>query len=223
MTFLELVQRLRQECGISGTGPAAVTNQTGELRRLVDWVATSWDDIQRLHQDWSWLKGTYSFAATPNDDRYTSADAGIATRFKTWDRNMARVYSSSVNDETELMFLAYEEWRHIYRVGTQTSARPVHFSIDPASKDLLLGYKPDIAYTISGEYFKSVQTLAADGDEPEMPEEYHMAIVYKAMMKYARYNAAGEIYEDASTEYRKIRAELEARELPQMLMAGPLA
>ena len=223
MNYLQLAQRLRQEVGIAGTGPSAVTNQTGELKRLVDWIATSWDDIQRLRNDWNWLKGTFSFTTTANDDRYTSAEAGIASRFDHWDENMVRVYSSSVNDETELVFLPYEDWRAIYRVGTQSPSRPVHFSYDPATKDLLLGYKPDAVYTISGEYFKNIQTLDDDADEPEMPAKYHMAIVYKAMMKYARYNAAGEIYDDAKIEYNKIRAELEGRELPQTLMAGPLA
>ena len=46
MTFLELCRRLAREVDASGSGPSAVTGQTGENRRIVDWVASAWQDIQ---------------------------------------------------------------------------------------------------------------------------------------------------------------------------------
>jgi hypothetical protein len=222
MNFLAIVQRLRQECAIAGTGPSAVTSQTGELKRLVDWVATSWLEIQNLHDDWDWMRGTFSFTTTPNDDAYSASDVGISTRFGYWDRNMVRVYATSVSDETELIYLPYEDWRVRYRVGTNTPSRPVNWSIHP-DRSLLLGYKPDAAYTVSGEYGKTVQELTADADIPECPTQYHMVIVYRAMMKYARYSAAPEIYEDAKIEYLSYLRKMESRHLPEILESEPLA
>ena len=49
-------------------------------------------------------------------------------------------------------------------------------------------------------YWKGLQTLAADADEPEMPADYHMLIVYRALLKYAYNIVAQEILARAGQE-----------------------
>ena len=61
MTFLQLVQRTRRECGIAGSGPTTTVNQSGEMARLVDWVQQSWVEIQEEQPDWDFLRNQVSF------------------------------------------------------------------------------------------------------------------------------------------------------------------
>ena len=60
MTFLELCQTVRQEVGVSGTGPTTVLNQEGQLKVIIDFVADSDFQIQILWEDWEFLWAQYS-------------------------------------------------------------------------------------------------------------------------------------------------------------------
>ena len=224
MNYLEICKRVRQEAGIAGTGPSAVTNQTGEYRRVVDWVASAWEDLQNKRTDWLWMNGTFSFVTIADQDTYTAAEAGIVERFKKWDRDNLRIYTTAtgVADESRLIYQVWEIWRHPFRTGVQTAGRPVMATTMP-NGSLGVGYKPTAGFTISGDYHKSAQVLAADADTPEVSSEYHMAIVYRALMMYARYMAASEVYDDAQTNYNRIVRQLVANQTPEMQLARPLA
>lgn len=223
MTFLELCQRVRQEAGISGTGPAAVTGQTGESKRIVDWVQSAWQDIQMMRPNWRWMRASFSFNTVSDDYDYTSAQAGIASRFSSWDEESFKIYLTSLgtSDQVELERWPYEDFRRIFLTGPQTANRPACFTIGH-DLSILLGPKPNGIYTVSGEYRKSIQTFSANTDVPEMPADYHMAIVYRALMMYARYDAAGEIYADAYTNLKRFINLLELNQLPPVEMADPL-
>lgn len=221
MNFLQLCQRVARECGVSGTGPATVVSQTGEAGRVVNWTASAWNDVQLARPDWYWMRGTFSFTTTPSDRTYSSTDAGIASRFSTWDMDSMRCYQTSQNDEMSLSWMDYETFRNSYIIGAQTVSRPIVASIDP-QQNLLLGPTPNLAYTISGEYVKAPQDLALDADTPEMPAQYRLAIVYRAMMMYARFTSAPEIYDDALQNYKRYLRLLEIHQLPTVELAGAL-
>ncbi len=59
-TFLELVQRTASECSVSLTGPSAVTGQTGRLGQVVNWVNSAWMDVQTRHDDWKFMRGSFT-------------------------------------------------------------------------------------------------------------------------------------------------------------------
>ena len=221
-TYLQLAQRLARECGVSGTGPAAVTNQSGEAGRLVNWIASAWDDLQMARNNWYWMRESFTLTLAPAQRAYTPVEAGIATRFGMWDTKSLRLYKLTKADEIELMWLPYEDFRRSYLIGTENTSQPDYFTIDPQLR-LQFGNLPDYAYTVNGEYYKANQTLAADGDTPEMPAQFHMAIVYRAMMMYGRYNSASEIYDDAKENYRRIVARLEMNQMPGIEISEPLA
>jgi hypothetical protein len=61
MTFLDIVKRTRQECGIAGDGPTTTVGQTREMKRLVDWVSQSYVEIQNEHEDWAFMRKSFSF------------------------------------------------------------------------------------------------------------------------------------------------------------------
>jgi len=223
MNFLELCKRVRQEAGISGTGPSSVLNQGGEMRRVVDWVISAWTEIQLTRKNWMWMRGSFSFQTVANDHDYSASEADIAARFRMWDRTTLRLYKTSegVANEFYIPFISYHDYLMVYMTGTQTPTRPVCFTVAPDMK-LLLGPKPDGEYTVRGDYWKASQTLAADEDIPEMPEEYHLYIVAAALEKYALYESATEVLARARQDKRFYKNQVEATQLPPMEMAEPL-
>jgi hypothetical protein len=89
MNYLQLCQRVAQEAGIVGTFPTTTTGQTGELKRIVDWVAEAYTNLQN-ETNWRWLRKRAVFNTVANQREYAYTDvtdisAGTAiSRFKDW-------------------------------------------------------------------------------------------------------------------------------------------
>lgn len=228
MNFLQLVQRLRSECGVSDTGPTTVVGQTGEYERLVNWVNAAWMDIQSAHQDWNWLRTSLTpFATVAGQTTYSPTAAPMSlTDFGAWDRDSFRVYETAagISSETFLTYQPYDLWRNSYLIGAlrSTTSRPDIVTVAP---DNSLGFGPITAagYSIVGDYFKLPSEMSADTDIPVLPTQYHMAIVYRAMMSYGAYFAAPEVYQRGETEFSKMMLRMTADRLPDILMGGTLA
>jgi hypothetical protein len=222
-TFLELVNFARGESGVLGADLTSLTAVTGESLRFKNWIIRAWEEIQELHQDWKWMRTSYSFTTTANDGDYTSVEAGIASRFGYWDRSYCTVYltASGTNDQTELGYLDYETFRCHYLTGTQTNQRPLHWTIGDAN-ELLVGPAPESTlYTIAGKFYKSPQTLSADADTPELPEQ-HKFIAWWAISEYGAYEVAPEILLRAAKKMSSMKGTLTARYRPTVELAGPL-
>lgn len=222
-TFLELCQSMRQEAGISGSGPSAVTGQTGMLKKVVDWVALAWLDIQDSRSDWLWMNQEFTFQTIASTGNYTAASLSI-TDFGEWERDSFRIYltSGGVAGESELQWIDYDTWRSVYGIGTQTESEPHCFTIKP-NKSIQLAPIPDGIYTVSGDYRQASVTLAANGDTPGMPSRFHRLIVYKALMYYGANEGAPEVYADAQEKYRVLRNALIRDQTPELIYgAEPL-
>lgn len=222
MTYLELCSRLRQECGVSGVGPIAVLNQTGEYKRLVDWISQAYVDIQNRHRgSWRWLRSEYTVATVASDDEYAYSDctdtiaSATISRFARWIPGTELIYltSAGVGTQGPLSWVDWDDFKQVYKMGSQNNGYPAWVTIDPRNK-LRLGPKPDAVYTVTGDYMKSPQVLAADSTTPEMPDSFHMLIVYEAMKKYAAYESAPEVWSAAKSEYARMMRDLEVDQLP---------
>ena len=191
MTFLELCKRTIEKCGISGS-IATVTGQTGESLRVVNWVDEAWRDIQGSQSNWDWMREDFSFQSVASTQSYTPTAAG-ATDFGKWHKDTLRIYltSTGVSDDSFLCEWDYRTFRDLYMFGVQQTGKPVVFAEKPGTHALLLGSIPDAVYTVYGEYQLAATAMTADADIPSMDEQFHMAIVHLARMKYAAYEAAG--------------------------------
>jgi hypothetical protein len=238
-TFLQLCQRLRQETGLtsaSASTPTTVVAQSGQLKELVDWAASAYTDIQTRHHNWRWLRHRFTFNTTASDDTYaygdvTDSTSGIAiARFSRWweldddGYSNVKTYLTSgvVSGEHYLNFLPWNAFRDMYKRGTQNNNAPVHFTVDPQNQ-ILLGPKPDAIYTVTGEFQRSAQTLALDADTPEMPADYHMLVVWNALLDYAGKVAAPEVFTRAQAKASPILRMLEVNQLPEISFGGTLA
>ena len=233
MTYLELVQRLWMESGSSGTspGPSDVTTQTGEFQRLVTWTNQAWLDIQRAHQDWDWMRATATFTTVAAQAVYPlGTGAGtvgvLAANHKAWARDTGRIYLTSAGQSSEqyLPFEYYEPWRDVYQFGANRTVytMPMVMSISPA-KAICLGPVAAAGYTVSCDYFSAPASMTADADVPAMPAEFHMAIVYRALMMYGAYESAQEVYDRGETEFKKMMFQLDESRLPEVTFVGALA
>lgn len=224
MTFLQRVARLALECGVV-TPPSTVVGQTGESNRLVSWLATADEDVQRKHNEWKFMVGSFTINTVIGNGSYAGSDCVVpVTNLRDWRKDSFKCYLSSSGVATEMpfYFIDYQEWYDIYNTGTQNNGAPVHFTIGN-DMSILIGPKPNAVYVISGEYQKSVTTMVADADLPAYPSEYHMLAVYGAMMMYGSFEAASEVYQSGEKRYKAMLAEMRRTQLPRVKFGRPLA
>lgn len=307
MNFLALFQRLKTECGVSGSTPTTVVSQTGEYGRLVNWVNTAWMDIQMMRRDWDWMRRTATFPTVTGQPIYTASQIGL-TDFGYWARDTFRNYAnptatfsiaspcvmtlqshnlavgdtiipfttgalptgltagvtyyvksspsadtatlsstpggSAINtsgaqsgthtissnnvltftglrSEIFMSYVDYEFWRDGYEYGAlrQTQTRPTVVTITPTD-GIGLGPFPISGYTVLGDYYSVPSEMSANTDTPALPTQYHMAIVYRAMMSYGAFEAASEVYQRGEAEFNRMMRRVAADRLPE-ITAGP--
>lgn len=228
MNFLQLVNRTRVECGVSGPELPTAQNLTGEAARMAAWVNSAWVDIQTAKEDWQWMRAPFEFNTVAQQQTYTPTQAGVGSTFANWKRDSFRCSSvgQSYRDEQLLNYMEYTTFRNLYQYANMrtTYARPVVVTIVPGTnKSLGFGSIPDQAYVIAGEYYKKPTELSADTDEPDLPSRFHMMIVYRAMMFYAGYEAAPEVYSRGEVEFKRLMNRLDIDQLPTPVSGPPLA
>ena len=232
-TKLELAQQLSQEVDLAGEGPSSTVGQTGENRNLSNWINRAYKDIENRTL-WRWMRRTATVETTASDDTYAytdftdTTDAAAISRFKQWRLNDRRdppkIYTtaSGVGNERWLVFVSWDNFKNIYKRGTQNDGAPAHITLDP-NDNIVIGPSPNDVYTITVDYHMSPQDLLLDADIPEMPSHFHDLIVYYAMRKYAYQQLAPEVLEWATSEQRRLLRRLENEQLPRMRKSGPMA
>jgi len=211
LNLLAIVQSLHNEAKLAGSAPTAVAGQTGRAADLVRWAIEAYNDIQRDSDGkWKWLRGDWYFDTVASTTNYattaiTDTDAAVAiSRFRAWDfddREPPMIYLSSDGESTE-RDLSIEDWRDFrykYIRGTHTAGYPGAITAK-VNNNLYLGPTPDAVYRVTGTYWKGNQALAADGDTPEMPADFHMLIVYRAIEKYGYDSVSPEILARAEAD-----------------------
>lgn len=238
MTFLQLVNRLITECGVSGGPLVTVASQTGSLGRCVNWVGDAWNELQTLHDDWIWMRSSnilgagVSFVPLAGLPTCTlgigAGQVGVATdSFGKWDRTTFRDYPTSVGVSSEIFLdcIDFDVWRNDYMLGAMRTVqtRPTVIAIGP-DQSLNVGPPSNGLYTVTGDYYMAPTLMALDADVPlGLPLRFHLLIVYMAMLKYAGYESAMDVYQRAIAETNRLMAPLEAARLPMMSFSGALA
>lgn len=191
---------------------------------MVEWFNSAWMDIQGYHQDWGWLRTSTSFVCVAGQATYTPAQAGT-TNFGMWERCSFRNYPTATGTDAEIRmdFMDYDMWRDIYQFGSNRTAtsQPYHFTITPA-KAIGLGPVPTGDYTVTADYFTLPTELSANTDTPSLPTQYHMAIVYRAMMMYGAFESATEVYQRGELEFKRLLRRMENDYMPEIVFGGPL-
>lgn len=225
MNFLELINRTREECGVSGPSLSTAQNLTGEAARIKNWVNAAWIDLQTAEEDWLFLRETVEFSTESGKQFYTADEVGLDS-FGNWKRDSFRASSAGADyrDEQLLNYMDWQTFRNLYQYSNMrhTQQRPVVVTVDP-SKKLGFGAIPNSNYTIVGEYYKAPAALSADNDTLTIPDRFHMMVVYKAMTYYGGYEAATEVLARGQQEYNRLMNRLLIDQLPTMTNGASLA
>jgi len=223
MNLLALCNRLIAEAGISAQPMTTTVNQTGELGRVVNWIQQAWLDIQSAHTTWRWMRKSATIVTVAGQSGgYTAVANDVAT----WTLDAARNYVTAQGPITEIFmnFVEYDDFRNSYLYGAlrYAQSRPLVFTINP-DNTLSFGPVPNGDHTVTNDYYKKPIEMADDAAEPDMPATFHMGIVWRALMFYGGYEAAGEAYNRGMNEYGIVLDKLEVNQLPMIQMGGPLA
>ena len=226
MNLRQLVQRAYRECGLTGDGPSTVLNQSGRSNDVIRCVLQAFEEVQVARTDWAWDWRRTAFALTNGVDSYDPVTApafNISSGVRAWVRDGAYVYRSSLG-ETSRNWLEWEEWQAFRTRGVPVvNSQPVLFSTAP---DETLRYFPrpnQDDFIAVHEYWLKPQTLAADTDVPRMPAEYHMAIVWKAVMGYAQTYKDWTRHDSAEERYLRMLAQMVDTHTSPIMVGGPLA
>lgn len=115
----------------------------------------------------------------------------------------AKAFTTTSGDNTLELPADFCRWIDLYDTGTNwpltalekreydaleaSSGRPTLYTV--VGDQITLWPTPDGSYPLSLRYWRLPQDMVADGDEPEIPVQYHEVLVAYAMMKaYAREN-----------------------------------
>jgi len=216
MTFLELCKRLHMEAGYQGAGPASVENQTGQAARLVTWIAEAWRDIQNLRDDWEFMATEFSVPLL------TGENAALLPE----DTGRIRKNTPVIAIDTQRFYpgeLELAQMRALERGHESANALPAYYAFNRANHSLRVYPATDRAIMVKGEYFTTPQMLLLNTDVPNLPERFHMLIVWGAMQYLAAFDEAGNQYQAANAKYSELMSELTRSQLPTMTLAGPLA
>lgn len=175
---------------------------------------------------------TYYVQSAPTADTFTVAatSGGAAISFTgtqsgthTMSSNNTNVYIGLAS-EIFMNYRDYQIWRDLYEYGSlrQTQTRPYEMTITP-DKSIGLGPFPISGYTVVAEYNTVPSYMTADGDIPAMPVQFHMAIVYKAMISYGRYEEDFAIIQLAEKELKRFMRRLSSTRLAEVKTCGALA
>jgi hypothetical protein len=243
VNYLALCQRACVECGVA-SGQAILSalpttdGASGSVGRVVNWVGDAWNDIQRDHDDWDWMRssvllgGGVTVATIAGQASYPlgtgAGTVGVAVdAFGKWDRETFRAYPTATGFQGEdyLDEVPFDTWRDSYMFGAMRSVqtRPVVVAVGP-DESLCLGPPPDGNYTVTADYFVAPSEMVADTDIPVgLPTRFHLLIVYQAMIKYAGYESAPEVEQRGASESARMLAQLMALRAPRIGFGGALA
>jgi hypothetical protein len=139
-----------------------------------------------------------------------------------------KAFTTAASDATLELPADFSRWIDFYDTGSKwpltplekaeydalegSSGRPTAYTV--VGNQITLWPTPDAAYSLSLRYWRLPADMVADGDEPEIPAQYHEILVAYAMQKaYARendYTSSRFWKEEWEAGVAKIRGEVQA-------------
>lgn len=218
MNYLALCDTLMKEAGLEESGVSSVMSQTGVKKKVVDWVARAWVEIQNK-RNWNFLWAEASFDTVVGQQTYHPvSNLALSPELRSWDK-ASLIHSIAGESKFYLRYVPWERFDNTL----SGSGTPTEFTLKP---DLSLKFNavPDIVGTVDFEYTQIPQVLVANTDIPLLPPRHHEVILYKAMMYLAAEQDAPEMYQDATMQLSTRLASLAAEALPNISVGSvPLA
>jgi hypothetical protein len=226
VNLLDMASRLKRESGRSGDPITTLTGLGQSDQRLVDWIRTAWEQIQ-ADVLWSWTRKSATGDILAGVHTYLPSAIGTASDCREWwpEQDDYKPIVGPVVDPTskyELSYLGYDWVRRALKIEGQTGA-PQYWAIGPQN-EIVLYPIPVGDWTIDIDYRAANTTLPDGTSTPNLPLDFHMALVWRALMEVASFDAAPEVYARAKTNFEELYSALRAMCAPRYrLTARPLA
>ena len=205
-TFLELCNKVRQECEIPGAMTSTI-NQTGIFQKVVTWAADADNVIQTKWFDWNFLWKQWSEPTIVSTANYVAP-----TDLNQWDKESIFLDYATATF-TQLKEIKYKDWRKGQRNGVLVNDRPANFIRLP-DKSLTLSPVPNGIYMLSADYFKQPARLTDNADTSDIPAQFEQAIIELAKTFYAEDQGSQAILENSNIKFEYWLGQLEKAELP---------
>ena len=218
MNYLQLCQAVRSRIGMHGTGPSTVVSPTDVEKDIVDAVYDAWIDIQNYRTEWDWMKASTSFSTAIGKTNYKKSDVdGPSNRISRFVPVTLRIYKDS--KWTWLGFLDDEDAFEYLHINDTLSQAPYEYTHKRADGSIEMN-KPDAVYSMTVSYWKTPQLLTANTDTPEMPEQWHLLIVYLAIQKLSASIASASTQFEAGQAYAVMMGQMMREQLKKKRMTA---
>lgn len=191
--------------GLSGLPSTAHGYVTGDVVTIIG--TTNYDGSYSVHSTTSaneivvtavYAAETFSGSeqAFIKDYEYYNAD-GV----QSFDTETFMYYrkSEGSNWKTPLQYLPYDEFKRRSSDYRDTSD-PVYITTTP-KKSLRIWPAPDSDFIVLADGFLMPQGMAVNADTPILPQNFHMMIVWKALIDYAGFEESSSIFKFAAIKY----------------------
>ena len=208
-TFLELCQQLHSDTGTAGV-LATTVDQTGQLKRIVDYIVKANRKIQRRKANWKFLWAEWEYTIVVDTSEFSPPD-GIGS----FDQTSFWV-DVGTDDARKLNWIDHKEWREVYQNEYTESDESSFVTIKPNGRLAILPI-PDsdtAGSVVTCDYWRAPVDLSGDTYISLIPEQFHDAIVSLAKMYFAEKKHDTGLYNSAFIEHESIYSELKAYSLP---------
>lgn len=223
MNFLALVRELQSKAGVTGPQASSVVNQSGMYLKLVNWTKQAWDMIQRKREDWLFMQGTHTHVLTIGQQEYNFVNDFSWADVRKFDPKSWRIE----NLGTDRTYMTYETWdwfKGVYGPADTVGVGRPSVVTEPKRNHIRFNIAPELAFTVTVDYTKTATSLAQDADEPDFPEEFHMAIVWVALSMYGYHEGAPEAIEQGDREWGVMYSDMvRTQTKPLLWQPEPLA
>lgn len=215
MTYLEMVNKAIRRSGATTDELTDVVSQSGLSQLFVEWVSEAWRNIQLERLGLNFRRSRdLTLPLVASTDEYT-----LPATLESVNTRSLTCHLSNEN-ETPLQFHTYDYWRRWVDRVDRSEAKPQYFTFGPLNK-LIVWPIPDEAYTIRYEgillpeefdYTDAAGAGTSNALTPtNLPEAYHDAIVWQAVMYYAMHFEDGGKLQEAQAMFKPFKKYFEER------------
>lgn len=222
MNFLQLCQRAWDESELAGSGPTDVTSQTGKHATIVNLVRSAAAEIEGLHHNWNFLFFDSPYLKTlAGTQNYNLPTIPVNADGSEW-RNPRHIRGVWMGDEVKgyrrITLFRQPVEPHLLDKSADNIGNPVQAYLTPTNA-LIMNCRSEDVENIRVQFYARHKELQVTTDVPDLPEVYHPAIVYRAVMLHALREGDTPMATQAAESYERYLNQLETEQLPKVTFA----